>query len=58
MYGGQLNEKDRLTSIEVTDNKGKTREIELDGLFVAIGRIPENQNFGKLIHLDDHNISF
>ena len=37
----KLNASDRLESIEVS------------GLFVAIGRIPENQNFAKIIDLDE-----
>ena len=45
-----LNKK--LQSIEVTDNKKDKKNIEIDGLFVAVGRIPENQNFAKLINLD------
>ena len=49
----KLNTKDRLESIEVTSNDGKTRTIEVDALFIAIGRIPENQNFAKLINLDN-----
>ncbi|MBO4725022.1 MAG: FAD-dependent oxidoreductase, partial [Firmicutes bacterium] len=44
---------DRLTGIEVTDNDGGKREIAVDGLFVAIGRNPENQNFAKLVNLDE-----
>lgn len=43
----------KLSSIEVTDNNGNKTEIEVSGLFVAVGRIPENQNFAKLIELDD-----
>lgn len=44
----------RLTAIEVTDkNTQKVTTIELNGLFVAVGRIPENQNFAQLIKLDD-----
>ena len=44
----------RLTGIEVTDkNTGEVTAIEVNGLFVAVGRIPENQNFGKLIKLDE-----
>ena len=44
----------RLTAIEVTDKlNGSIRTIELDGLFVAIGRVPENQNFADIIKLDD-----
>lgn len=49
----KLNTKDRLESIEVTSNDGETRTIDVDALFIAIGRIPENQNFAKLINLDD-----
>ena len=44
----------RLTAIEVTDkNTQEVTTIELNGLFVAVGRIPENQNFAQLIKLDD-----
>ncbi|MBQ1372392.1 MAG: thioredoxin-disulfide reductase [Oscillospiraceae bacterium] len=48
-----LGEK-RLTGIEVTDKlSGSVRSIELSGLFVAVGRIPENENFRALIDLDE-----
>ena len=44
----------RLTAIEVTNNvDGSERTIELNGLFVAVGRIPENQNFASLVTLDE-----
>ncbi|MCR5754092.1 MAG: FAD-dependent oxidoreductase [Acetatifactor sp.] len=43
---------DRLEKIQVTNNDGSVREIEVNGVFVAVGRIPENQNFAKLIKLD------
>ena len=49
----KLNAKERLESIEVTHKDGSTRTIEVDGLFVAVGRIPENENFAKLINLDN-----
>ena len=45
--------KERLESIEVTNNDGSISNIEIDGLFVAVGRIPENENFAKLINLDN-----
>ena len=38
---------DKLTGIMVNDNK-----ISVDGLFIAVGRVPENQNFSKVINLD------
>ena len=44
----------RLTGIEVTNKlDGSVRTIELNGLFIAVGRVPENQNFADLIRLDD-----
>lgn len=49
----KLNSSDRLNSIEVTDNDGNVQTIDVDGLFIAIGRVPENQNFAKIINLDE-----
>ena len=44
----------RLTAIEVSNKlDGSVRTIELNGLFVAVGRVPENQNFASLIQLDE-----
>ena len=48
----KLNGDDHLESIEVTDNDGNQKEIEIDGLFVAVGRIPETENFAKIIDVD------
>ena len=43
----------RLTGIEVTDKlDGSVRTLALQGLFVAVGRIPENENFRSLVELD------
>ncbi|MBR3033784.1 MAG: FAD-dependent oxidoreductase [Firmicutes bacterium] len=42
----------RLKAIEVTDRDGNVRTIPLHGLFVAVGRIPENGAFAPLIDLD------
>ena len=36
----------------VTNKDGSVRTIEVKGLFVAVGRIPENQNFASLVELD------
>ena len=49
----KLNADKKLTSIEVTNKDGSIQTINIDGLFVAVGRIPENQNFAKLIDLDE-----
>ena len=44
----------RLTGIEVTDKlDGSVRALEVDGLFIAVGRVPENQIFESLIRLDE-----
>ena len=44
----------RLQAIEVTDVRdGSVRTIGLNGLFVAVGRIPENRNFAPFVDLDE-----
>ena len=45
---------EKLSSIKVKNNDGTISEIEVSGLFVAVGRVPENQNFAKIINLDDN----
>ena len=48
-----LGEK-RLTGVEVTDKlTGAKRTLAIDGLFVAVGRIPENESFRALIDVDE-----
>ena len=36
----------------VEDKSGAESTLEVDGLFVAVGRTPENQNFASVIELD------
>jgi thioredoxin reductase (NADPH) len=48
----KLNGEDHLESIIVTDNDGNKKDIEIDGLFVAVGRILETENFAKIIDVD------
>ncbi|MBQ9510242.1 MAG: FAD-dependent oxidoreductase [Clostridia bacterium] len=48
----KLNAGKRLESVEVTDKAGDVKTLVVNGLFVAVGRIPENQNFAQLIDLD------
>ena len=44
----------RLKAIEITDKlDGSVRTLELNGLFIAVGRVPENQNFASLVRLDE-----
>lgn len=42
-----------LCGLRVADNSGQTREISVDGLFVAIGHAPDNGIFAELIELDE-----
>ncbi len=44
--------KDKLEKIEITKKDGTKSELEISCLFVAIGRVPENQNFAKIVELD------
>lgn len=44
---------EKLESIEITNKTGEKSIIEVSGLFIAVGRIPENQNFASLINLDE-----
>ena len=49
----KINGQDKLESIEIISNDDKKTTIKLAGLFIAVGHIPENQNFAKLIDLDE-----
>ena len=49
----KLISNDKLEAIEVTNKDGTKKEINVSGLFVAIGKVPENENFKNLINLDD-----
>ena len=44
--------QDELSGLIVTNDKGESREISVDGLFVAIGHAPDNGVFSGLIDLD------
>lgn len=42
-----------LKGVVITDNNGNERELNIDGMFVAIGLIPQNEAFGGIVNLDD-----
>ena len=43
----------RLQAVEVTDkNTGESTTLPVQGLFVAVGQVPENENFKALVDLD------
>ena len=49
----KINGKDKLVSIEIQDKEGKNKVLEITGMFIAIGRIPENENFRDLLELNE-----
>ena len=42
----------RLTAVEIADREGQKRILAVNGLFVAVGRVPENGAFSDLVELD------
>ena len=48
----ELHFEKKLNAVTVVDKSGTERKIEVDGLFVAVGRTPENQSFSSVIELD------
>ena len=50
----KINGIDKLESITIKNNDGTTRDIEVSGLFVAVGRNPQNENFKSLINVDSY----
>lgn len=44
---------DVLKGIEVTNNDGNKKEILVDGLFIAVGRIPENEHLRNMIDMTE-----
>lgn len=42
----------KLTGVEITDKQGEVKTLDVDGLFIAVGRIPENKAFEGLLALD------
>jgi len=47
-----INGEAKLESIDV-DTNGKSRNIEIDGLFIAIGQVPSNEAFEGVIELEN-----
>ena len=48
-----LTENGEFSGVEIEQN-GQTKQINADGLFVAIGLIPENEPFKDLAELNDY----
>ena len=43
----------QLTGVKISQN-GVEKQLIVDGLFVAVGRVPENEKFANLVELDQH----
>ena len=42
-----------LESIIITDKEGNTKKLKVSAVFIAVGQVPENQNFAKTIKLNE-----
>lgn len=42
-----------LNEIEIEDKEKNIRKLDVSALFIAIGRIPENANFSRIVDTDD-----
>jgi thioredoxin reductase (NADPH) len=49
----RLNGDKKLESIEVTNNNGTKQDIEIDGLFIAVGQVPEVNNITSKFDVDE-----
>ncbi len=49
-----LNGTEKLESVDIEDNKGNVRTIEIDGLFIAVGQSPRNEIFKELVNLNEY----
>ena len=49
----KLNGEKRIEAIEVTDNLGNSKIIDVNGLFIAIGQTPKNDCFLNVVELDN-----
>ena len=48
----KLDGKDKMNKIILENRDGIETELEIDGLFIAIGRVPETQAFSSMINVD------
>lgn len=49
----KINGKDHLESVDIKNKDGSIKNIEISGLFIAIGHIPLNECFSNLLKLDN-----
>ena len=49
----KLEGEKKLEAVEVKNKNGEVRRILVDGLFVAVGQMPKNENFADVIEVDE-----
>lgn len=49
-----INGKDKVTDVDIRDNEDNISNLNVDGIFIAIGQIPENNNLTKDLKLDEN----
>lgn len=49
----KLEGEKRLEAVEVKNKNGEVRRILVDGLFVAVGQMPKNENFADVIEVNE-----
>lgn len=50
----ELNGSDKLESITITVNEDNTQTINVDGVFIAIGQVPNNAVFANVVDFTEH----
>ncbi len=48
-----INGKDKLETVTVTDTNGNEKQLDTDGLFIAIGQEPKNEVFSNVVNLNN-----
>ena len=48
----KLKGEEKLEAIVVADKDNNSTELDVSAIFIAVGRVPENQNFAKIIKLN------
>ena len=49
-----INGKDKVTDVDIRDNEDNISNLKVDGIFIAIGQIPENNILTKDLKLDEN----
>ena len=49
----KLNGGDKLESVDLTNDNNETKTLNIDGLFIAVGQVPETENFKTIINTNE-----